>query len=65
MIGGPGNAILAIIVIGVVIYKKAARLDETGQWRVRFMVISSLVCGWPLAYCVFGMSLPVAQRLGS
>jgi hypothetical protein len=29
------------------------------------MVISSLVWGWPIAYCVFGMTLPLAQKIGS
>ncbi len=65
MIAGPGIGVLAIISIGIVTYKKAARLDETGQWRVRFLVVSSLVWGWPIAHCIFGMTLPLAQKIGS
>ncbi len=65
MIAGPGIAIVAIIATGIVTYRRASRLDETGRWRVRFMVISSLIWGWPLAYCMFGMTLPLAQKISS
>jgi hypothetical protein len=65
MIAGPGIAIFAIIIIGIVTYKKAVRFGERDRWRVRFTIISSLIWGWPIAYCIFGVTLPLAQKIGS
>jgi hypothetical protein len=65
MIAGPGIAILAVVMVGIAIYKRAASLNDGGRWRVRFTVISSLVWGWPIAYCIFGMTLPLAQKISS
>jgi hypothetical protein len=65
MIAGPGIVILAIIIVATVIYKQAARYEEGARWRVRFTIISSLIWGWPIAYCIFGMTLPLAQKIGS
>ena len=63
VIAGPGVGVLAVIVSAVVTYRKAAQLEEPTQRWVRIAVLSSVLWGWPVAFFVFGLSLPIAQSL--
>jgi hypothetical protein len=63
MIAGPGLGILAVVVLAILTYRRAGQFEEGARRRVRFAVLSSILWGWPIAYCVFGMSLPLAQEL--
>ena len=63
MIAGPGIGIPVVIALAIFTYRKAGHFEEAARRRVRFAVLSSILWGWPIAYCVFGMSLPLAQSL--
>jgi hypothetical protein len=63
MIAGPGLGILAVLALAIFTYRRAAHFEEAARRRVRFTVLSSILWGWPIAYYVFGISLPLVQKL--